>query len=98
VPDEVRDETPRHYEHDNIADQLFEEIDNDADNDFAEYDYTPVNNQALLDDIFGIDKDDDIDVVNDIDEVNDEPNVDIEPEPAVVPVLRRSAHNHQLDK
>jgi hypothetical protein len=44
-----------HYEHDDIADQLFEEIDNDADNDFAEYDDTPVDNQALLDDIFGID-------------------------------------------
>ena len=30
---EVRDETPGHNEHDDIADQLFEEIDNDADND-----------------------------------------------------------------
>jgi hypothetical protein len=98
VPDDVRDETPGHYEHDDIADQLFEEIDNDADNDFAEYDDTPVNNQALLDDIFGIDSDDDIDVVNDIDEVNVEPNIDIEPEPAVVPVLHRSARNHQLGK
>jgi hypothetical protein len=33
-----------------------------------------------------------------MDEVNVEPNVDIEPEPAVVPVLRRSARNHQLGK
>ena len=98
VPEEVRDEIPGHYEHDDITDQLFEEIDNDADNDFTEYDDTPVNNQALLDDIFGIDSDDDIDVVVDIDAVNVEPNVDIEPEPTVVPVLRRSARNHQLGK
>jgi hypothetical protein len=96
--DIVRGEIRRHYEPDDIADQLLEEIDDDAHNDVAEYDDTPVNNQALLDDIFGIDSDDDIDVVDDIAEVSVEPNVDIEPEPAVVPVLRRSARNHQLNK
>jgi hypothetical protein len=98
VPDEVPDEMHGHYENDDIIDQLLEEIDNDAVNDFTEYDDTPVNNQALLDDIFGVDSDDDIDVVNDIDEMNVEPDVDIEPEPAVVPVLRRSARNHQPGK
>jgi hypothetical protein len=59
VPDELRDEIPGHYESNDILDQLLEEIDSDAVNDFTGYDDTPVNNQALLDDIFGIDSDDD---------------------------------------
>jgi Reverse transcriptase (RNA-dependent DNA polymerase) len=97
VPDEMRDEIPGHYESDDIVNQLLEEIDNDADNDFTEYDDTPVNNQALLDDIFGIDSDDDIDIdIDNNDEMSVEPHVEIEP--AVVPVLRRSARNHQPGK
>jgi hypothetical protein len=59
VPDELRDEIPGHYESNDIVDQLLEEIDSDAVNDFTGYDDTPVDNQALLDDIFGIDSDDD---------------------------------------
>jgi hypothetical protein len=34
-PDELRDEIPGHYESNNIADQLLEEIDSDAVNDFT---------------------------------------------------------------
>jgi hypothetical protein len=62
MPEQMRDEIPGHYENDDIVDQLLEEIDNDANNDATEYDDTPVSNQALLDDIFGTDSDDDIDV------------------------------------
>jgi hypothetical protein len=96
VPDDVRDEIPGHYEPHDIVDQLLEEIDNDTNNDLTGYDDTPVNNQALLDDIFGIDSDDDVVVADDIVEVSVEAHVEIEP--AVVPVLRRSARNHQLGK
>jgi hypothetical protein len=96
VPEEEPDKIPGCYEPHDIVDQLLEEIDNDAYNDFTEYDDTPVNNQALLDDIFGIDSDDDVVVADKIDEVIVEAHVEIEP--AAVPVLRRSARNHQLGK
>jgi hypothetical protein len=60
VPEEEPDKIPGYYEPHDIVDQLLEEIDNDAYHDLTEYDDTPVNNQALLDDIFGIDSDDDV--------------------------------------
>ena len=95
VPDELREEIPGYYESDDIVDQLLEEIDNDADNDYTEYDDTPVNNQALLDDIFGIDSDEDDDV-HDVNDVTAESTVEVVPD--VEPVLRRSARNHALGK
>jgi hypothetical protein len=89
VPDEVRDEIPGHYESNNIVDQLLEEI----DSDFTGYDDTPVNNQALLDDILGIDSDDDFDVVTNVVDATNEPTTEVEP--VAEPVLRRSARNHK---
>jgi hypothetical protein len=88
VPDELRDEIPGHYESNDIVDQLLEEIDSDAVNDFTGYDDTPVDNQALLDDIFGIDSDDDFDVVTNVVDTTDQPTVEVEP--VAEPVLRRS--------
>ena len=97
VPDKIRDEIPGYYESDDIVDQLLEEIDNDTVNDFTEYDNddTPVNNQALLDDIFGIDSDDEVDV-HDVNNVTAESTADLVPN--VEPVLRRSDRNHALGK
>jgi hypothetical protein len=85
VPDELRDEILGHYESNDIVDQLLEEIDSDAVNDFTGYDDTPVDNQALLDDIFGID--------SDVVDATDQPTVEVEP--VAEPVLRRSARNHK---
>jgi hypothetical protein len=48
VPDEIRDEIPGYDESDDIVDQLLEEIDDDAANDFTEYDDIPLNNQACI--------------------------------------------------
>jgi hypothetical protein len=93
VPDELRDEIPGHYESNDIVDQLLEEIDSDAVNDFTGYDDTPVNNQALLDDIFGTDSDDDFDVVTNVVDETDQPTVEVEP--VAEPILRRSARDHK---
>ena len=93
-PDENMDENPEFYQNNDDVDEILDEINNDYDNDFAEYDDIAVNNQALLDDIFGVDSD-----VDDTDEnenygeiIPDEHNVDHIDE---APVLRRSARNHQ---
>jgi hypothetical protein len=56
-------------------------------------DDTLVDNQALLDDIFGIDSDDDFDVVTNVVDATDQPTVEVEP--VAEPVLRRSARNHK---
>jgi hypothetical protein len=60
VPDDIRDDTPGQHESVDNTDQLIEEIDSDA-NESVQYDNTPQNNQALLDDIFGTDSDEEID-------------------------------------
>jgi hypothetical protein len=86
VPDDLQEEIPGHYESNEIVNQLLEEIDSDAVNDLTEYDDTPVNNQTLLDDIFGIDSDDDSDVVTNVVDATDEPTVEVEP--VAEPVLR----------
>jgi hypothetical protein len=93
VPDELRDEIPGHYESNSIVDQLLEEIDSDAVNDSTGYDDTPPNDQALLDDIFGIDSDDNFDIVTNVVDATNEPTIEVEP--VAEPVLRRSARNHK---
>lgn len=72
-----------------VVEQILEELD-DGVNDLAEYDDIPVDNQALLDDIFGIDNEEDIEEQDNI----EPPIVMQEQEPA----LRRSARNHQIGK
>jgi Reverse transcriptase (RNA-dependent DNA polymerase) len=47
----------------------------------------------LLDDIFGIDSDDDFDVVTNVVDATNEPTIEVEP--VAEPVLRRSARNHK---
>jgi hypothetical protein len=59
MPDNMQDEVPRHLEYTDIADELLEEIDSDA-NYLFEYDDTQVRNQASLDDKFGNDSDENI--------------------------------------
>jgi hypothetical protein len=59
MPDNMQDEVPRHLEYTDIADDLLEEIDSDA-NYLFEYDDTQVRNQASLDDKFGNDSDENI--------------------------------------
>ena len=95
-PENRMDEDPRVVENNYIVDQILNELNNDHD-DFIEYDDIPIDNQNLLDDIFGIDSD------NEESENPDSQEADI-PVPNVennfdeAPILRRSARNHQPGK
>jgi hypothetical protein len=89
IPDNIQDGILGDLEYTEIVDELIEEIDSDA-NYLFEYDDTPVDNQALLDDILGNDSDEE--------SVDDEAQA---PEPAVPNTereLRRSARKYQLGK
>ena len=55
-PENRMDEDPRVVENNYIVDQMLNELDNNND-EFIKYDDIPIDNQRLLDDIFGIDSD-----------------------------------------
>jgi hypothetical protein len=94
-PENRMNEDPRVVENNYIVDQILNELDNS--NDELEYYDIPIDNQNLLDDIFGIDSDNEESENPDSQEADiQEPNVENNFDEA--PILRRSARNHQPGK
>jgi Reverse transcriptase (RNA-dependent DNA polymerase) len=95
-PENRMDEDLRVVENNYIVDQILNELDNNND-DFIEYDDIPIDNQNLLDDIFGTDSDNEESENPDSQEGNiQEPNAENNFDEA--PILRRSARNYEPGK